>query len=84
MSYRLLAHSIVLNGHGSGLESLINEFDDLTEEFAKRAGRARVRRFMDTSKDRDDLTRFQRKIDAATNALQVCTFCRALLVTNLL
>ena len=56
---------------GSDLEILINDFDELSEEFRKRSNRGRFRRFLDSDKDQNSLVQFKARIDEAVNVLQV-------------
>lgn len=65
--------STILNGHGSDLESFI-------EELSKRSGRGPFRRFLEASKDKDEFIQLKNRIREATDLLQVCTFHQALVI----
>ena len=55
----------------SDLEKLVREFEAVLDVISKRRNRHLAVRFINSSKDKDDLVQFKAKIDEAVNVLNV-------------
>lgn len=66
----------MLTRGGSRLGTLIDEFKTVADELVERPRHGRVRRFLEASKDKDDLAQIKERIDQAITVLQVCPSCR--------